>query len=164
MLHLLVEVGAEKHAKNAEQIHFNAEAERQLEKNQVYGEGRIDAGRKVARKNILNGAVRGHDAKNFTENPAKHPADQDEHQQNAHGFSHQALPLRPCVVVPRPTKKPYRKPFWMSTKCMPDEDSCALRDEDSEDLDRVQNFLDPEEEFEGAVVRPCFTAQTRDGA
>ena len=36
--------------------------------------------------------------------------------------------------------------------------------EDSEELDRVQNFLDPEEEFEGAVVRPCFTAQTRDGA
>ena len=58
-LHLLVEVGTEKHAENAEQVHFNAEAERQLEKHQVYGEGRIDAGRKVTRKNILNGAVRG---------------------------------------------------------------------------------------------------------
>ena len=50
MLHLLVEVGAEKHAKNAEQIHFNAEAERQLEKNQVYGEGGIDAGESSLQK------------------------------------------------------------------------------------------------------------------
>ncbi len=94
VLHLFVEVGAEKHAENAEQIHFDAEAERELEKNQVYGERRIDAGREVTRKNVLNGAVGGHDAKDFTENPAKHPADQDEYQQNAHGFSHQALPLR----------------------------------------------------------------------
>ncbi len=96
MLHLFVQVGAEKHPENAEQIHFNAEAECQLEQNQIYGERRIDAGRKVARENILNGAARSHHTKNFTENPAEHPADQDEHQQNARGFSHQVLPYGPA--------------------------------------------------------------------
>lgn len=86
--HLLVQVSAEKHAEDAEQIHFDTEAERHLQKDQIDRKRRIDAGGKITGKDILNGAVGRHDMEDLAKNSAEHAPDQDEYQQDAYRFSH----------------------------------------------------------------------------
>ena len=66
LLHLFVEIGPEKHPQHAEQAHLDAEAERQFEEDQIDGEWRVDSGREITGKDVLNGAIRGHDANQFT--------------------------------------------------------------------------------------------------
>lgn len=68
---MLVEIDANKHTENAQNIDFQAEPQYEFDQYQIYGQGRINAGHKIRRKNILYGALRRHHMENFAEDPAQ---------------------------------------------------------------------------------------------
>lgn len=96
---MLVKVDPDEHPKNTQNVHFNVESEDEFDQDKVDGEGRVDAGVIVRRENALNGALRCHDVKNFSEYPAKEPSNQHEDDQNPRRFSHAAALLSLCVSV-----------------------------------------------------------------
>lgn len=77
---MLVEVDPDKHAENTENIHLDAEAQSQFHQHEVDGKGGADAWSKVGRENALNGALGGHNVKNFPENSTKQPTDEHENE------------------------------------------------------------------------------------
>lgn len=67
LLDVFVEVDADEHAKNAENVDFQVESEDQLDQDKVDGERRVDTRVIVRRKNTLDGALRGHDMEDLSE-------------------------------------------------------------------------------------------------
>ena len=87
-LDVLVQVDAEQHAEDAQETDLEAKAQRELQQNEVDGQGGTDPRREVCGKDGLNRPLRGHDPQNFPEDTAEQPANQQEYQQQPGGFSH----------------------------------------------------------------------------
>lgn len=95
---MLVEVDADEHAKNAEDIDLEREAEREFDQNQVQSERLGDAEREVCREDVLDRPLRRHDLENFSENSAKQPSDQQKYKQNPGRFSHKNRAPLDCLT------------------------------------------------------------------
>lgn len=95
---MFVEVDADEHPEDAENVDFQVESEDEFNQDQVDGERRIDARIKVRCENVLNSALRGHGVENFTKDPTEEPSDQHENEQNPGRFSHTAT-LLPFLSV-----------------------------------------------------------------
>jgi len=79
---VLVEVHADEHAQDADNVDLYAESQCELQQDKINGERRIDAGGKVGRKDALNRTLRRHNMENFSKNAAEQTADNDEDKQN----------------------------------------------------------------------------------
>lgn len=91
---MFVEVDADKHTENAQDVDFNAEPEYEFDQHQVDRQRRVDTGRKMSGKNTLDGSLRRHDVQDLAEYPAKQSSDQHKDEQNPWRFPHDA-PLLP---------------------------------------------------------------------
>ena len=82
LLHVFVEVHADEHAQDADDVDLDTESQRELHQDKVNGERGVDAGAKVCGEDALNRALGRHDMENFSKNAAQQSADNDEDEQN----------------------------------------------------------------------------------
>lgn len=82
LLHVFVQIDAEKHTDEAEKVNFQFKAQGELEQNQVDGERGVDSGRKIGGKDRLNCALRGHDPEDFSQHSSQESTDENENEQN----------------------------------------------------------------------------------
>lgn len=66
-----IEVDADEHSEDAQDIHFDTETEGELNEHKIDGQWRIDSRIEVRRKNILNRPLGGDDVENFAKDSAK---------------------------------------------------------------------------------------------
>ena len=79
---MLVEVHADEHAQDAENVDLYAESQCELHQDKINGERRTDAGVKVGGKDTLNRPLWRHNMENFSKNAAQQTADDDKDKQN----------------------------------------------------------------------------------
>ncbi len=75
---MFVEVDADEHPENAQNIDFQVESQDEFDQHEVDGQRWVDPWIKIRRENALNGALRRHDMENLSEYPAEEPSDQYE--------------------------------------------------------------------------------------
>lgn len=79
---MLVEIHADEHAQDAEDVDLHTESQCELHQDKVNSEGRIDAGVKMGGKDALNRTLGRHNVENFSKNAAQQTADDDKDKQN----------------------------------------------------------------------------------
>lgn len=70
-LDVLVEVDADEHAEDAEDVDLNIEPKHELDQYKVYSEGRVDARREISREYALNRTLGCHCMENFSQDSTK---------------------------------------------------------------------------------------------
>ena len=65
-LHVLIDVGAEEHAQDGQEVHFKEKAKGKFHQDQIHGHGWVQPQVQGLPKNILYGSLRCDDLKNFT--------------------------------------------------------------------------------------------------
>jgi hypothetical protein len=87
---VFVEVDADKHPNDAQDVDLNAEPKHELEQDQVNGEGWINPRCEMSREDALDSPLGCHGVENLSKDPTKQAADQHKHEKHPGRFSHAA--------------------------------------------------------------------------
>ena len=68
---MFVEVDADKHPEDAQNVDLNAEAKYELEQDQVDGEGWVNARHEMSREDALDSSLRRHDMEDLSKDSAQ---------------------------------------------------------------------------------------------
>jgi hypothetical protein len=95
---VFVEVDADKHPNDAQDVDLNAEPKHELDQDEVNGQGWVNARREMSREDALDSSLRRHDVEDLSKNSTKQAADQHKHEKHPGRFSHAAA-YPPCGCV-----------------------------------------------------------------
>lgn len=87
---MFVQVDADKHPENAQNVDLHAEPEYELDQDEVDGEGWVNTGREMSREDALDGPLGCHNVENLSEDSAKQATDQHKHEKHPGRLSHAA--------------------------------------------------------------------------
>lgn len=79
---MFVEVDADKHPENTQNVDLHTEPEDELDQDEVDGEGWVNAGREMSRKDALDSPLGCQNMENFSQDSAKETTDQHKHEKH----------------------------------------------------------------------------------